>query len=137
MINPTDLRIGNNVFYKGEVVKIIGIGEFGIKASQGEAIINAKFSTLDITPIVLDKSWFIKLGFKWEIEFSNTYKWHFYNGRLRIAIYLNEAKYHADYQTWISNPNSWNGWHVVGTTMYIHQLQNLYYALTGLELPID
>ena len=80
----------------------------------------------DIEPIPLTEEWLIKFGFEWNEELRSFEKKGF--RWLAKSVEMN-----ASYQLWdninrcmLSNQMYW----------HVHQLQNLYFALTGEELTI-
>lgn len=122
-----DLRLNNWVNYKGK--------EYQVSAIQGDNTIrlwcddstheNASDGTIgcyyikQITPIPLTEEWLVKFGFEKQMfEPCNTYSknrilidWRVVGNRFEEYFYKTEVK-------------------------YVHQLQNLYFALTGEELTI-
>ena len=103
-----ELRIGNLAYYNGEIVTINGI-------SKEHPFINRV--TIDylewdeIQPIPLTEEWLLKCGFN---DKENQYR---YKDRL---IVIRDNDFH-DYGTSVK-------------LKYVHQLQNLYFALTNNEL---
>jgi hypothetical protein len=88
-------------------------------------------STEEISPIPLTEDWLIKFGFK-EIENNNNSNWYFLlmedtdNSECQLHINLTDSVW------WIGVP-----YEGAGTSFklkYIHQLQNMVFALTGEEL---
>lgn len=122
MINDKELRIGNTILCKGNEIEIDSIDLSGVNSYHDEGIggtnyeddDNGRFE--DCEPIPLTEGWLIKLGFD---KFPHSTLWdtdkfwagRFENGVLKIS-YLE-----------------------IGVK-YVHQLQNLYFALTGEELTI-
>ena len=81
----------------------------------------------DLQPIPLTEEWLIKFGFKKRDMLSSIL---FDMKNLLFSIYLN---------TPIDKSNKWN---ILGieknvNIQYVHQLQNLYFALTGEELTLN
>lgn len=122
MINPRELRIGNYLKDKisGEWMIVDEIGE-----NVGAIIIDRSKYPLQpgwemdyilLTPEVLQKCGF---GKGHVTLFDKGLKLNFFDGR-----------------AYIGNLTSTSATHVEGIK-YIHQLQNLYFALTGDELPIS
>jgi hypothetical protein len=83
----------------------------------------AKFKLSDLSPIPISEEWLVKFGFKREGITSS-------NGSL-LVLHHKESVY----------PNGriyWNSWCIKNEMpKYVHQLQNLYYALTNEELTIN
>lgn len=110
-----EIRIGNLVECFQKVNEIVSI-------DSEDKIVKLKEGTLvhcdDISPIKLTEEWLLKFGFK-----KN--KTGFYSkGRL---------EFHTKYG-WKILENWVKDWFGVSEIIYVHQLQNLYFALTGTEL---
>ena len=135
-MKANELRIGNLVFekYSGTMI-VMGIGE-NIRTS-GETLYLAKqkklpsglYSMETVAGIELTEEWLLKFGF--EIGFL----------RMKYKVYRLKTK--NGYSNWFLNNNglmtkafySDNGLSEYYIRIkYVHQLQNLYFALTGEEL---
>ena len=121
-----DLRIGNLVNYGINIVPIKSIHiESVLKDSAVVYIeLNKKLSHYcvnieDISPIPLTEDWLLKFGFE-----SNPYQDRYENGKIHIEC----DKTKEITQLWIDG---------MPHIQFIHQLQNLYFALTGEELKIQ
>lgn len=117
----SELRIGNYVNRLGypEQIKSITIseGKRGYVAVQSSGVITHN----QIEPIPLTEEWLLKLGFeKLENKFYS-------KGRF---------SYHKKYG-WKIFENWVNGWVGVQKVEYVHQLQNLYFAISGEELILE
>lgn len=118
-IGKFDLRIGNWVETdKGKAFQI----ENGWEIDEGE----------EVYPIPLTEEWLVKLGFIKEdgrdwffIEYEN--KLEGKNKTYRLG-YNTASKYCGAYEV------SSNSDLILRELQYVHQLQNLYFALTGTEL---
>lgn len=122
-----DLRIGNRVLYKGEEVIVTSVGEYGIQAKQGDVVINAKFSTPDITGIPITEEWLKRMVFEkgkgdCMAEFLKTVIWTHESG---VTLFDNQPIYsiyrYNDHKVVFRN---------------VHQLQNAMYVFLGTELTI-
>jgi hypothetical protein len=126
-MKATELRIGNYVDLGG------GRNLYQI---QDEI-----FGSLNLNPIPLTEEWLLKFGFE-EIENLHTHwksdKGFFLNGYIIfmekiIGVIIGEKSnskfYDHSYQYR-------NGIGIIKQIQYVHQLQNLYFALTGEELEI-
>ena len=117
----SELRIGNYVNRLGypEQIKSISIseGNRGYVSVESSGVITHN----QIEPIPLTDEWLISLGF----EMSST-------GFIEKGRLL----YHKEYG-WKILENWVKGWVGVAEILYVHQLQNIYYALTGKELTAD
>lgn len=136
-MKTNELRIGNLVFIendllpetKGKIHKVYGISEkhdSEFPKSTGIVSLNQistirNYSQFDefIQPIPLTEEWLLKLGFRKQRTDTHLYM----NGSLYIKINNNGFKF--DYFTSIQY------------ITYVHQLQNLYFILTGNELKIE
>lgn len=115
-MKASELRIGNLV-YENNIFVIIHDG-FGIDHAK------------QFTPIPLTEEWFRKLGFDKEEN-------HFQRGRIFFQFSLPnfQLKLNALIEEWgdariaFADPNI--------SIQHVHQLQNLYFALTGAELTIQ
>lgn len=130
-MEATELRIGNYVnhnaykTYKQGVIRTINHSTCCITAIGD----NYKIDTIklkSIEPIPLTPGWLTKMGFiregEWVIlTFSPRMGIRFYNGNPGECDIVQDGKYIAFKQ---------------GHIKYVHQLQNLYFALAGEELTI-
>ncbi len=119
-----DLRIGNLVYDKHynlmEVVSLDSRQGYGnvYKDAYGTS------SGGVIKPIPLTEEWLIKMGFE-KIGTNYEKDWLLLHGNIKtgtVDFLLNEPK---------------TGKYKATILMYLHQLQNLYFALTGEELTIN
>jgi len=120
-----ELRIGNYVWdnYSGEMI-VAGINLNNIFIRKNKNTPSGEIEIKFIKPIPLTEECLIKFGFKqW-----GTYKhlWKIKNIHGFTIIKESENEYFLNeypYYRFINNPMK-----------YVHQLQNLYFALTGKEL---
>lgn len=77
-------------------------------------------------PIPITAEWLLKLGFKWNADDKR----HFI--QIGNTLYI---EYDTDLDYFIA-PESWAGSRPWNAVNHVHQLQNLYFALTGEELTI-
>jgi len=120
-VSVTDLRIGNYVIYNNkEIGTITGVQAFLF--NNGKVAINQRldifYHTENIKPIPLTEEWLLKLGFV-----SNPYQDRYDKGIFHIECDKTKGKI----DLWV-----YGSPHI----KYIHQIQNLYHALTGLDLQI-
>ena len=112
-----ELRIENLVTYYGKIVSITGITE----EHPFIYLITADYLDWDeIEPILITEQWLFKFGFKQEKN-----KYWFSNEVISISV-------HKDgyYNIWGNS-----GREIARKGIkYVHQLQNLYFALVGKEL---
>lgn len=110
-----ELRIGNfvSLFGLGETV------EFPLTEPRFIRVLNGEYK---VEPIPLTEEWLIKFRFGGRPDF----KW---NGI--VGIQIGDGKYYLALKD-LSNVL----FHSIVEIKYIHQLQNIYFALTGEELTI-
>lgn len=113
-----DLRIGNYISPLGiGVTKVEG---FCIWDNLIQSSDFAERGIEDFEPIQLNEEWLLKFGFKYN---NPTYEWYDKSAVFFIQVnYLGFdliAKFHNQ---------------VIREIKYVHELQNLYFALTGKEL---
>jgi hypothetical protein len=131
-MEANELRIGNLVWDKIFLYSICEIGEIlkaeVIDVHNFERALNEDFYETgsiyslnyeNVEPIPLTEEWLLKFGFE---SGKNRTKWLYYKDNKRlichrlIHIKISGSKYNLGY------------------IKYVHQLQNLYFALTGEEL---
>lgn len=111
-----ELRIGN-ITKQGVVAEI---GKYNIYLDSGNGFMDFKCSILDLEPVYLTHEWLIKLGFTQDgDEYSKD----------RFTIRLNQMRliiegFEYDY----------NGILLGTENFYVHDLQNLYFAIKKEEL---
>lgn len=126
MIKGNDLRIGNFVFYPSvdldngnQIKEITKVDGNDIKCQDIRAIFE---------PIPLTEEWLLRVGFVLGFDVFT----EFYHNK-KVKIYLNEFDGLTDKGTWLCLLFGNN----IGVNIkYVHQLQNLYFALTGEELTV-
>jgi len=127
-MDAKDLRIGNLITHKSEVIKVTGIGEYGIQSKEGDRILNSRYSTPDLEPIPLTEEWLVKMGFDKYRNCFLTYKKVYEKDYIHIRIFRSGAISFI-----IKNREGNDEYKQLKS---VHQLQNLYFALTGEELTI-
>jgi hypothetical protein len=114
MIQANELRRNNLVNYKKNINKISSISEAFVMLESYECC-SALVGYEDVKPIPITKEWLLKFGFKDALNYFKIK--HF-------RIIMLEDRYFFD-----NIP--------LTEIKYIHQLQNLYFALTGKELKLN
>ena len=120
-----ELRIGNYVNNMGVMIKF--------DEADWECIVSKAFSQNPMeryTPIPLTEEWLLKFGFKYnKLQFcSNTIICHQYKIK-GICLSIDERKVNKHEYSFFGN-------NFIRTVKHVHQLQNLYFALTGEELKL-
>lgn len=141
MINPNELRIGNIILCNDKISKVLGLT---IHNGWGSVWVDSFIYEYDdssllsrCNPIPITEEWLIKLGFnkkgiEKEINFEGAIKYE--NEKVFDMVFYFELEFY-----YIIDVNTDKYEDYVYTTKifkYIHQLQNLYFALTGKELEI-
>ncbi len=132
-MKATELRIGNYLCLFSKIVKVLEISNNEIKVATetktGFIIEKTPLNSLSLDPIPLTEEWLLKLGFE-RIDY-------------RLVKNIEKHKYDADY--FYLGLDKVIRLQVLGkrnTSLYfpkikyIHQLQNLYFSLTGKELTL-
>jgi hypothetical protein len=119
-MKASELRIGNLVMRYSNIMEILGRGNDSadLILLQPNTRVNWRMLYSDIFGIPLTEEWLLKFGF--ELDHTNQ-SWHhrtFVLGEFEMEELVGEYGYN---QTKLQ---------------YVHQLQNLYFALTGEELTI-
>jgi hypothetical protein len=124
-MEATELRLNNLVIYEDEIVPVMGMennnNNLLVKIDPYTSI-----NPNDLEPIALTAEWFSRLGFK-EAYRSST--------RVRFEL-PNYCRYDFD----LSSNKILQGFLFFGNYIkcnYLHQLQNIYFTLTGEELKIE
>ena len=127
MIQTKELRIGNNIEFDGEIITVTGISKNKITYNPSKVLkyeINAKH----FDPIPLTEEILLKFGFE-DQEFSDE------DGNKIYMLHHKKFYLTSDESCMFSEvflPIYSND---CVSVKYVHQLQNLYLALTGKELP--
>lgn len=126
-MKASDLRIGNWVNLRKMKVRI----ELYQIDSGFDLYMLDKTDCFDVTPIPLTEEWLLKFG--WVKE--NNYLW------CEDVPYIVKMKFKKDGSIWLGNVlevHFGSGFSKKRNNgvKYIHQLQNLYFALTGEELKL-
>lgn len=106
-----ELRIGNYVYFQDTLLKF-----------DFESGWNFDY----IKPIPLTEEWLFKLGF---VEGSYLYK----NYKVKAGDYWNSVKFYEG-EWCYNNDDSDAGCYFLTTIKYVHELQNLYFAINKTEL---
>lgn len=121
-MDAKELRIGNWVMVVDEdsPVKVTGVWDDAIKYKESGEVAG-RLKPIPLTPEILEKAGF-RLGETWYIHKV------YYRGNFEILVNKHEIVY---------GEKTENGFNSIRQLKSIHQLQNLYFALTGEELEIN
>ena len=133
-----DLRIGNLVNLRDEIVSISSVSTSHLSTFINRCnFAERHFSYDNIQPIPLTEEWLLRMGFT-NIDTTSIYVKSMHkigtNKLKSLAVYINEDNYTVaivDYYTGVEKTDLL---HLDYKS--VHQLQNLYYALTNQELEI-
>jgi len=123
-MNANELRIGNFIYFiicNKEDSKLDELKKMTVDSNDFKYIQND--SSL-FEPIPLTEKWLSDFGFKKTNE-SEEVEWYSLNG-FEIAIHEEDGKVYFVYQHMVLR-------HIIN----VHQLQNLYFAITGTELSYE
>lgn len=126
MIKAQDLRIGNYIQDEvGSIFLVAGLQEVSIMTTSGGGYFTEKI----FTGVELTEDWLLKFGFQKTADLFI---------RSDIAVSL---KNKFLYRNWVATDKEvyekYTGWLPCASDLnYVHQLQNLFFALTGEELTI-
>jgi hypothetical protein len=130
MIKANELRLGNYVLCKGKVERIHGVNYHGdIKLN----LYADKYTDEDINAIPLTLEWLERMGFKKESSFLNVQHYSISIIELPKLYLIQLEEKEGIYQLIINDGETDLG----KPFQYVHQLQNLYFALVGEELTIN
>jgi hypothetical protein len=131
-MKANELRIGNLLAWEDEPNRLLIVSEIGfnnrknkwVRFENGDgSIIEDEFSQLN--PIPLTEEWLVKFGFE---DRSRTTDLYFIKGEFILGGSMNRLfpSIHDEF-----------GLNAFGIEIeHVHQLQNLYFALTGVELEL-
>lgn len=141
MIDPKELRIGNYLKYKNTPFEVEEILINGVNMYQEGYPIHGfeECDPIPLTPEIL-KSVSFDSGYEGYTDASDGNKSKtgaFYSLQIGNNMFL-QLIYMGDVECAINNrPYESGSGYVWSAPKYIHQLQNLYFALTGSELKIE
>jgi hypothetical protein len=123
-----ELRLGNYIFIDEEEIVVTGINGNTIHWKDGFDMTGMTGSKL--TGIPLTEDWLLKFGFK-----KGEYEWFekLYDSQEEVGLISYNIDSHRTAIGYVDGEDSgFAGYEI----KYVHQLQNLYFALTGNELTI-
>lgn len=121
-MNPNELRIGNLIHVDNHIAKVVSISEMGIATKIVERASQSTNSG-SRSPIPLTEEWLIRFGFKLDkdvylLGLDNVLVIEFLEDYAQLATIDSGLCTGLDIE-------------------HVHQLQNLYFALTGEELKLS
>ena len=126
-----ELRIGNYLYDLGnKIVEVYGVNQDKIFRTEISFAFYYGASDL-LQPIPLTEEWLQKLGF--EVNKKN-YQLNTYGEHFKYAIKEHFVIWNNPQKGWCVNELPHKEQYYI---QYVHELQNLYFALTGKELLID
>lgn len=135
MIDPKELRLGNLVkTNKGILIQANGIRHDW--EAMDYIIIDKNdigYSIDELSPIHITPEWLERLGFE---TVANYYDLDFNGGGLRFLSDLDECRLFTGSEYSLTVAMDYDTCEIPNAPKYIHQLQNLYHALTGQELTV-
>lgn len=129
-MRANELRIENYVFALGEIRQVLGISN-RLRPDCGYyefEDISIPIKGIHLEPIPLTEEWLLKFGFEYSDHYGN------YKIKPKNSFY-NSVKHHNN-QWFYNNDESDAACYGVTTVNYVHELQNLYFAIYGEELTI-
>lgn len=131
MINSSELKIGNLIQWNEEVPAIVAVTGIHKDSIDFDGQYKGLMSVERFNPIPLTDDWISKLGFEnSEKEFGigfyhpNTMLFELYRKNKEFGYYYSVR--HSNSMVYVLSEH----------LKYVHQLQNLYFCLTGQELII-
>jgi hypothetical protein len=126
MITPQELRYGNKLLFLNEIVTFKNIKEFREDGTFWIDVLEDFIpqKNFQFKPIPLTEEWLLKFGLEkigiWTFSLNLV-------GNLDLIYYLGEKGWSIGLKSYSDFSN----------LKYVHQLQNLYFSLTGKELTIN
>ena len=126
-MKANQLRVGNLVQVNNETGEVLW---FDHEGAVCQTLDEKCQCDMNIEPIEITAEWLLKLGFKYnKLQFcSNKIIVHQYKIK-GICLSIDERKVNKHEYSFFGN-------NFIRTVKHVHQLQNLYFALTGEELKL-
>ena len=128
-MKANELRIGNFLQSDTNIIKIVGVVKKDIYYYHNKKNLYV-LELNNFKPIPLTEEWLLRLGF----DISSSSGYNIKNNGIEIDIWFNDDGLINDIQ--ISSTNISGAYPNIKHFQYVHQLQNLYFALTNEELQI-
>ena len=118
----SELRIGNLILFENKTVEVTGISKSALNFGKHGFAINI----LEwFQPIELTEEWLVRFGFTLNMD---NFNWNAAIGENEIKDFKLALRY--------SNRIGWFFQSKCTVIKYVHQLQNLYFCITGEELKL-
>lgn len=127
------LTTENLVEFESQICEVLAVNKYGVEIKLNDG--HPTFSRFeDVKPIPITEEWLLKFGFEFSFGINNRYLKDYGAFYFTIMI-MNDDK---SYQVSLSNHEKKEGEPIpvvgLGIIKHIHELQNLYFALTKKEL---
>lgn len=122
MIKASELRVGNLVKWEDQNVSVLELKRLGVELGYYKDSIGFLRNYKDVQPIPLTEEWLLKFGLEWSGKGAQWLTKFTPCGK--ALVYIEEHYF------------KFCGITIEIQIKYVHQLQNLYFALTGEELTI-
>lgn len=147
-MESNELRIGNLFYYGPTVANVVGLMPDGILYEYiGIEPRIGKVMYGGVKGIPITEEWLLKFGYvhneEWDIFHLSDYNIddiHMQNKSNLVFRFYNHTNNRKCYQFYLDSMSSpqWSPrLHFINDIKYVHQLQNLYFALTGKELELQ
>ena len=141
-MKANELRIGNYINFKNGVDTVFGIETKYIMSNH-----TRRWESVDIKPIPLTEEWLLKFGFEnwglgtqWNNRYESYVRYVRHNdlgGTSNFEIHYIKSTYgNTEYYQYIISCDEDDRLNWGEEIINVHQLQNLYFALTNKELKI-
>lgn len=124
-MKASELRIGNFVHLKGYPAV-----EFPLSERRALMVLTKGYG---VEPIPLTEDWLVRFGFEKKTELN------YERDLVRKLVYKSERAVNDKIKIFDFKTGEFSAWNsgYLNTIKHVHQLQNLYFALTGNELLIN
>lgn len=130
-----DLRIGNLILRQNKPYPI-SFDDFAKHGLELACDYKIKPHLEELEPIPLTEGWLLKMGFGKRFDDDTCNLWDFEHYKSTTVNGLNRGQGFMSLANFIEKYGWWLDLQSRTTLKYVHQLQNLYFAITGEELNI-
>jgi hypothetical protein len=126
-MKASELRLGNFLQSDTNIIKIVGVVKKDIYYYHNKKNLYVlELNNLNFQPLELTEEWLLRMGFEKKENGLFTKK---------LEYIYNSIKYCEDYKIWIYyNDDNDAACNSIADLNFVHELQNLYFALTKKEL---